>query len=78
MIDWTIVGIIVFAVLVLYVVERYTRQKRINVGSALKLGILSAGLTTGVLYAIDGNDISTVVASVTDSAQDMFIGKPAF
>lgn len=75
MIDLTLVAIVVFAVIVIYVVERYTRQKKINFGSALKLGVLSAGLTSGVLYAIDGSD---VVAAVTETAQDMFVGKPSF
>ena len=77
MIDWTIVGIVVFAVLVIYVVERITRQKKINAGSAIKLGILSAGLTSGVLYAID-EDIVTTVSAIKETAQDMFVGKPSF
>ena len=74
MIDITLVAIVVFAVIVIYVVERYTRQKKINVGSALKLGALSAGLTAGVLYAIDED----IIATVTETAQDMFVGKPSF
>jgi hypothetical protein len=74
MIDITLVAIVVFAVIVIYVVERYTRQKKINVGSALKLGVLSAGLTSGVLYAIDED----IIATVTETAQDMFVGKPSF
>jgi hypothetical protein len=77
MIDWTIVGIVVFAVLAIYVVERITRQKKINAGSAIKLGVLSAGLTSGVLYAID-EDIVTTVTTIKDTAQDMFVGKPSF
>ena len=75
MIDWTIVAIVVFAVLAIYVVERYTRQKSINFGSALKLSAISAGLTTGVMYAL--ND-TPIVATVTEAAQDMFVGKPTF
>jgi hypothetical protein len=74
MIDLTLVAIVVFAVIAIYVVERYTRQKKINFGSALKLGVLSAGLTSGLLYAIDGDIITTV----TETAQDMFVGKPSF
>jgi hypothetical protein len=77
MIDWTIVGIVVFAVLAIYVVERVTRQRKINVGSAIKLGVLSAGLTSGVLYAID-EDIVTTVSTLKETAQDMFVGKPSF
>ena len=77
MIDWTIVGIVVFAVLAIYIVERITRQKKINAGSAVKLGALSAGLTAGVLYAID-EDIVTTVTTIKETAQDMFVGKPSF
>jgi hypothetical protein len=77
MIDWTIVGIVVFAVLAIYVVERVTRQKKINAGSAIKLGVLSAGLTSGVLYAID-EDIVSTVTTIKETAQDMFVGKPSF
>lgn len=77
MVDWTILAIVVFAVIVLYVVERYTRQKPIEVGDAIKLGVLSAGITGGVLYSIDG-DVPSVVAAVTDTAQEMFVGKPSF
>jgi hypothetical protein len=39
--------------------------------------VLSAGLTAGVLYAVN-DDIVATVASVTETAQDMFVGKPSF
>ncbi len=74
MIDWTIVAIVAFAAVVLYVVERYTRSKKIDALDGAKLGVLSAGLTGGVLYAIGDDTIATVV----ETAQDMFVGKPTF
>lgn len=74
MIDLTIVAVVTFAVIVLYVVERYTRDKKIEVADAAKLGVLSAAITGGVLYTIDGNVVTTVV----ESAQEMFVGKPSF
>jgi hypothetical protein len=40
----------------------------------IKLGALSGGITGGVLYSIDGSS----VASVVETAQDMFVGKPSF
>ncbi len=74
MIDWTIVGLVAFAAIVLYVVERYTRGKKIDALDGTKLGVLSAGLTGGVLYAIGDETVATVV----ETAQDMFVGKPTF
>lgn len=74
MIDFTILAVVVFAVVVIYVVERYTRQKPVEVADATKLAVLSAGITGGVLYAID----TDAVATVAEAAQDMFVGKPSF
>ena len=74
MIDLTIIAIVAFAVGVLYVVERMTRGKNVDVVDMIKLGALSGGITGGVLYSIDGNS----VASVVETAQDMFVGKPSF
>jgi|LauGreDrversion4_2_1035121.scaffolds.fasta_scaffold900894_2 hypothetical protein len=83
MVEWTLVAVIVFATLVLYCVERYTRQKTIDLADAVKLSTLSGVLTGGVLYAVDGGDGVTSVAaevlsSAVDTAQDMFVGKPSF
>jgi hypothetical protein len=75
MIDITVLAIVTFAVIVLYVVERYTRNKQIEVLDAAKLGVLSAAITGGVLYTIDGSE---VVPTIVEKAQDMFVGKPSF
>jgi hypothetical protein len=74
MIDLTMVAIVAFAVGVLYVVERMTRGKQLNVIDMIKLSALSGGITGGVLYSINGSS----VASVVETAQDMFVGKPSF
>lgn len=78
MIDWTIVAVVAFAAVVLYVVERYTRGRKIELADATKLGVLSAGLTGGVLYAVGGEEGASLITTVTESAQDMFLGKPSF
>ena len=75
MVDWTIVAVVAFAAVVLYVVERYTRGKKIDALDGAKLGVLSAGLTGGVLYATGSEE---TIASVVETAQDMFVGKPTF
>lgn len=74
MIDLTIIAVVVFAVGVLYVVERMTRGKQVDAVDLIKLSALSGGITGGILYSIDGN----TVASVVETAQDMFVGKPSF
>lgn len=74
MIDLTIVAVVVFAVGVLYVVERMTRSKKVDIVDMIKLTALSGGITGGVLYSMDGS----TVASVVETAQDMFVGKPSF
>jgi hypothetical protein len=71
----TILAIVVFATIVLNVVERYTRQKPIETADALKLGTLSAALTGGVLYAVGDTE---VISAAVETAQDMFVGKPSF
>jgi TRAP-type C4-dicarboxylate transport system permease small subunit len=81
MIDWTIVLVVVFAVVVIYVVERYTRQKPVEVSDALKLGALGGAVTGGVLYTIgEGGGAATteLLDAATSAAQDMFVGKPSF
>lgn len=74
MIDLTIVAVVVFAVGVLYVVERMTRSKKVDIVDMIKLSALSGSITGGVLYSMDGS----TVASVVETAQDMFVGKPSF
>ena len=76
----TIIGIVVFATLVIYIVERYTSQKAIQTMDALKLSGLSAVLTTGVLYTVSSGGEAVVAPAVAAAAaaQEMFVGKPAF
>ncbi len=74
MIDYTIVAVVVFAVAILYVVERKTRSKSIDTGDFIKLGALSGGITSAILYSIGDSTLSTV----TEAAEDMFVGKPSF
>ena len=78
---FTIIGIVVFATLVIYIVERYTSQKAIQTMDALKLSGISAVLTTGVLYTVSSGGTESIIApavAAAASAQEMFVGKPAF
>lgn len=77
---FTIIGIVVFATLVIYIVERYTSHKAVQTMDALKLSGLSAVLTTGVLYTVSSGGESVIAPAVqaAAAAQEMFVGKPAF
>ena len=74
-----ILGAVVAGVVVLYVVERLTKQSPVMWTDALKLGGLSAAITGGVLYSVGGGGgESETVQSVVEHAQEMFVGKPSF
>jgi hypothetical protein len=73
-----ILGAVVVGVVVLYVVERLTKQSPVMWTDALKLGGLSAAITGGVLYSVGGGGESETVQSVVEHAQEMFVGKPSF
>ncbi len=74
MIDLTIVAIAALVVGVLYAVLRITRGKTINTIDVIKFSGISGGITAGVLYFLENGTVSTV----TEAAQDMFVGKPSF
>jgi hypothetical protein len=74
MIDLTMVAIAAFVVGVLYVVLRMTQGKSVNTMDIIKFGGVSGGITAGVLYFMENGNVSTV----TEAAQDMFVGKPSF
>jgi hypothetical protein len=71
----TILAVVVFATVVIYVVERYTKSKPIDSLDAVKLGVLSAGLTGGVIYTLGEGNVGDIVSS---AVEDMFVGKPSF
>ncbi len=68
------VAIAAFVVGVLYVVLRMTQGKSVNTMDIIKFGGVSGGITAGVLYFMENGNVSTV----TEAAQDMFVGKPSF
>ena len=74
MIDLTIVAIAALVVGVLYAVLRITQGKSINTTDVIKFSGISGGITAGVLYFLENSTVSTV----TEAAQDMFVGKPSF
>ncbi|NBR60729.1 hypothetical protein EB118_02650 [bacterium] len=81
MIDTSVLVIIlVIAVgsILVYAVERYTKNRPFEWMDASKIGLLSGAGAGGIVYALGGESVTSVVSSVTDSVQDMFVGKPSF
>lgn len=73
-----IVAIVVVASIVLYIADRKTRGQPIEFPILAKIASFSGLATGGVVFALQSDAVSDAVAAVTDSAQDMFVGKPTF
>ena len=83
--DVQTIGLIAGAVLVvailLYVYDRRSKQQRVDVFDAAKLGVGAAAIAGGVSYAVGGEAITDAIQTVsatTELAQEMFTGKPEF
>jgi|694.fasta_scaffold00940_25 hypothetical protein len=73
-----IVGIVVVAAIILYVVDRKSRGEPIDLGILAKISSFSAIVTGGIVFALQSESVTEAVSAVTESAQDMFVGKPSF
>lgn len=73
-----IVGIVVVAAILLYVVDRKSRGEPIDLGILAKISSFSAIVTGGIVFALQSDSVTEAVTAVTESAQDMFVGKPSF
>ena len=73
-----IVGIVVVAAIVLYIVDRKSRGEPIDLGILAKISSFSAIVSGGIVFALQSDSVTEAVAVVTESAQDMFVGKPSF
>ena len=72
-------GVVAVVALVLYVWERRTKQQPIDVIDATKLALGASGIAGGVAYAVTGSeDAMEAIQTVTETAQEMFVGKPEF
>lgn len=72
--------IVAVASVLIYIVERYTKKKPVEVSDAAKIGLLSGAGAGGLLYAMGGDveTVTTTVSTATNAVQDMFVGKPSF
>jgi hypothetical protein len=70
-----IVGAVIVVALVLYAMDRRSKEEPIDVMDAAKVGGGAGVLTGGVLYALGGAEAAEPVMT---AVQDMFTGKPSF
>ncbi len=76
-----IVAVVVVSVVVLYVYDRRSKHQPVEIVDAAKLAVGAGAIAGGVTYAVGGDSLPDVVekvASVTESAQEIFVGKPEF
>lgn len=73
-----IVGIVVVASVILYITDRRTRGEPIDMGILAKISSFSAIVTGGIIFALQSDAVAEAVSTVSESAQDMFVGKPTF
>jgi len=63
----------------LYVYDRRSKQQSVEIVDAAKLAIGAGAIAGGVTYAVGGDalpDIMESVVKTTETAQEMFVGKP--
>jgi len=75
------VGLVAFIV---YALERRSKEEPIVWESAGKLALFSGLVTSGVVFATTtdltgvSEVVNSVAPSITEAAQDMFVGTPSF
>ena len=73
-----IAGAVALVVIVLYVLDRWSRKEDIDIVSMAKLGTSAAAVAGGVVYAVGAEDVTEVAEKVVATTQEMFVGKPEF
>jgi hypothetical protein len=76
-----ITAVVVVVAVVLYIYDRRSRQQPVEVVDAAKLALGAGAIAGGVTYAVTGESLPDIVekaAAVTETAQEMFVGKPEF
>jgi hypothetical protein len=76
-----IVATVVVVTLLLYVYDRRSKQQAVEVLDAAKLAVGAGAIAGGVTYAVGGDalpDVVEAVSAVSETAQEMFVGKPEF
>jgi len=69
---------VALVVIILYVLDRWSRKEDIDIVSMAKLGTSAAAVAGGVVYAVGADDVAQVAETATTVTQEMFVGKAEF
>ncbi len=73
-----IAGVIAVIAFVLYIWDRKSKGSEIEWLDAGKIALTAGGAAGGIAYAVGAEEVVDAVTTVTDKAQEMFVGKPEF
>lgn len=73
-----VVAIVATAAAVLYMSDRRSKGEPVDIATLFKLVSFSGLAAGGIVFALQTDIVSDAVATVTEGAQDMFVGKPSF
>lgn len=73
-----IAGVVAVVAFVLYIWDRKTKSEPVEWLDAGKLALSAGGVAGGIAYAVGTDEVAEAVTTVTDKAQEMFVGKPEF
>ena len=71
-------GVVAVVAIVLYIWDRRSKQQSVDYADATKIALGAGTLAGGVAYAVGGDGIADAIETVTETAQEMFTGKPDF
>ena len=64
--------------IILYILDRRNKGEPVEGGALAKIGSFAGIVTGGVVFALQADGVAQAVESVSEVAQDMFVGQPAF
>lgn len=71
-------GVVALVAIVLYIWDRRSKQQAVDYADATKIAVGAGTLAGGVAYAVGGENLAEAIETVTETAQEMFVGKPDF
>lgn len=71
-------GVVAVVAVLLYVWDVRSKQQAVSLADATKIAVGAGSLAGGVAYAVGGENLAEAIESVTESAQEMFVGNPGF